>query len=206
MDLDPEPQAFSLKIRFLTPWGAPFADRWLRVRWGDELHPPPHREPFRTDAHGALAVRLPAAHAGRPAEVLFVERAPGHEAVVWTIPIEVAPELAPTSRPWGESWSPPRDPGAPRDDQTAYDVAFRLWNLGDLPLDRPPAAVPGPRAAADDAVLQRAIQRFAYRQGLPVPLAAPAGLPLSPGFLTTLERVHDQRGPLVPTRPLRNRS
>lgn len=202
MAVELEPQAFSLKMRFLTPWGAPFADRWLRVRWGDELYPPPPHDPLRTDAHGAISVHLPAPAAPRAAAVLFVERAPGHEAVVWTIPIEVAPEPAPVSRPWGEAWSAPRDPGAPREDQTAYDVAFRLWNLGDLPLASPPT----PRLPGDEGQIQRAVQRFACRQGLPVPLSVPAGLSVPPGFMEALERVHDRSGLLVPTRPLRSRS
>lgn len=74
-----------------------------------------------------------------------------------------------------------------------YEAAFRLWNLADLTLVRPPS---WRSLAACKEALYRAVDRFACRHELPAPLVRPLAEALMPHYLDKIKQAHDDRGPL----------
>jgi len=76
-----------------------------------------------------------------------------------------------------------------------YEAAWRLWNLGDLPLIEEPTFA---LLASDYEMLLRALDRFAYRHGLTSPLPRPATPDMVKACLDKIREVHDQRGIVSP--------
>lgn len=75
-----------------------------------------------------------------------------------------------------------------------YEAAYRLWNLGDLPILQEPELM---FLASDYEMLLRALDRFAFRHELaPLP-STPTPEAMRP-ILDKLMEAHDQRGLLQP--------
>lgn len=72
-----------------------------------------------------------------------------------------------------------------------FEVAWRLWNLADLPLAREPSF---PLFGSDVEMLLRSLNRFARRRG-PGPVLI---LMTMPDEVEKVKKTHDRRGPLVP--------
>lgn len=78
----------------------------------------------------------------------------------------------------------------------AYQAAFRLWNMADLPLWEEPTIE---MLSSDGELVLRAVQRFAFRQGLaqlPVPPTPESFKPI----LQRIQEVHDARGAIRPAK------
>ncbi len=78
----------------------------------------------------------------------------------------------------------------------AYQAAFRLWNLADLPLWVEPAIE---MLSSDRELLLRAVQRFAFRHGLAQLPEPPTPESFKP-ILQKIQEVHDVRGSVRPVK------
>ncbi len=76
-----------------------------------------------------------------------------------------------------------------------YEVAWRLWNLGDLPLMEAPTIQ---LLALDQEFLIRALDRFSFRFGLPVRSRDGVTPAMVEQCLKTAIDVHDRRGRVDP--------
>lgn len=95
-----KPQGFVLKMRLVAPDGAPFAGKKYRVKWGPKLIPEPPLPPRSTGPNGELAMLLDAPMSVAPqGTLLVIEQSGPAETVVWSIPLQLAIEPAPTGMP-----------------------------------------------------------------------------------------------------------
>jgi hypothetical protein len=174
-----KPQAFMLKLRLAAPDGTPFFRRHVRVKWEDQMHPPPQKPPFETDAHGAISVLLPAPGRTAPhGELHVLDRVEQTEVVRWCIPLQIASDPPPAALPGiEEAPEPPAEGGGAPDlekhEQAMVDYRARVlvqireriveleqaWRaLADVVTALPQP----PQRGASDGELWKAFEVFAY--------------------------------------------
>ncbi len=95
-----KPQGFVLKMRLVAPNGTPFAGKKYRLKWGPKLIPEPPLPPRTTGPNGDLTMLLDAPMSMPPqGTLLVIEQSGPMETVVWSIPLQLAQDPAPTGIP-----------------------------------------------------------------------------------------------------------
>ncbi|MEZ4301410.1 MAG: hypothetical protein R3B70_41130 [Polyangiaceae bacterium] len=123
-----KPQGFVLKMRLVAPDGTPFFGKKYRVKWGPKMIPEPPAPPRTTGSNGDILMLLDAPMATPPAGILHVIEMNGpQETVVWSIPLQVAADPAPTGLPGIDRAPAPPPLTAPPSEVQRYEDEVRSY-------------------------------------------------------------------------------
>ncbi|MEZ4295388.1 MAG: hypothetical protein R3B70_10465 [Polyangiaceae bacterium] len=125
-----KPQGFLLKMRLMAPDGTPFSGKKYRVKWGAKMVPEPPAPPRTTGGNGDIVLLLEAPGPTPPAGVLHMIEATGpQETIVWSIPLQIAQDPAPTGMPGIDRAPAPPPPTAPPSEVKRYDDEVRSYRV-----------------------------------------------------------------------------